>query len=615
MKSFLKYVLATVVGLFVFGIIMALFAMMSLVGMVSSSQATRNVSKNSVLVMKLSGAFSEQQGNDIIGQITGNEISNMGLNATLSAIRKAKENDDVKGIYIEAGALDASPATLQEIRNALKDFRKSGKWIVSYGDTYTQGAYYLASVADKIYMNPQGMVDWHGLAVQPYYLKNLFDKVGVKYQVVKVGTFKSATEIFTETQMSDANREQIEAFANGTWANICKDVAESRKITVDSLNAYADRMITFEPAENMKKYKLVDELIYADQVKGKVKELLKIDDDKSINQISVADMQNVKEKKHDGEQIAVYYAFGDIVQSSTTSALSQDHSIVAKDVCADLEKLAKDDDVKAVVIRVNSPGGDAYASEQIWHQIMELKAKKPVVVSMGDYAASGGYYMSCPASWIVAQPNTITGSIGIFGAFPDASELVTQKLGVKFDEVKTNKNSGFGNIMARPFNGDELSILQGYINRGYELFRKRVADGRKQKTEDIEKIAQGRVWLGQDALGLKLVDQLGGLDDAIAKAAKLAKLDEYYTHEYPATPDFIEQLTASMSGGNYLDEQMRLMLGDFYGPFNMLKTLNQRQAIQARMPYVLKIKKKKALLTRTIPVNSEKTGRWQEKRL
>ena len=590
MKSFLKYVLATVVGLFVFGIIMALFAVMSLVGMVSSSQATRNVSKNSVLVMKLSGAFSEQQGNDIIGQITGNEISNMGLNANLSAIRKAKENDDIKGIYIEAGALDASPATLQEIRNALKDFRKSGKWIVCYGDTYTQGAYYLASVADKIYLNPQGMVDWHGLVAQPYFLKDLFAKVGVKYQVVKVGTFKSATEMFTETQMSDANREQIEAFVNGTWANICKEVSESRKITVDSLNAYADRMITFEPAENLKKYKLVDELIYADQVKGKVKKLLKLDDDKSINQVSVADMQNVKEKKHDGEQIAVYYAFGDIVQSSTASAFSQDHSIVAKDVCADLEKLAKDDDVKAVVIRVNSPGGDAYASEQIWHQITELKAKKPVVVSMGDYAASGGYYMSCPASWIVAQPNTITGSIGIFGAFPDASELVTQKLGVKFDEVKTNKNSGFGNIMARPFNGDELLMLQGYINRGYELFRKRVADGRKQKTEDIEKIAQGRVWLGQDALRLKLVDQLGGLDDAIAKAAKLAKLDEYYTHEYPATPDFIEQLTASMSGGNYLDEQMRLMLGDFYEPFNMLKTLNQRQAIQARMPFVLNIR-------------------------
>jgi len=590
MKSFLKYVLATVVGLFVFGIIMGLFAMMSLVGMISSSQATRNVGKNSVLVMNLSGTFSEQEQPDLLGKLTGQSMSSMGLNSTLSAIRKAKDNDDVKGIYIEAGPLSASSATLQEIRNALKDFRKSGKWIVSYGDTYSQGAYYLASVADKIYLNPQGMVDWHGLAAQPYFLKDLFAKVGVKYQVVKVGTFKSATETYTETKMSDANREQIEAFVNGTWANICKEVSESRKITVDSLNAYADRMTAFEPAENLKKYKLVDELIYADQVKGKVKELLKIDDDKSISQVSVADMQNVKEKKRDGEQIAVYYAYGTIVQENVTGPLNQEHSIVAKDVCADLEKLAKDDDVKAVVLRVNSPGGDAYASEQIWHQIMELKAKKPVVVSMGDYAASGGYYISCPASWIVAQPNTITGSIGIFGVFPDASELVTQKLGVKFDEVKTNKNSGFGNLMARPLNGEEISLLQGYINRGYNLFRKRVADGRKQKTEDIEKIAQGRVWLGQDALGHKLVDQLGGLDDAIAKAATLAKLDEYYTREYPAAPDFIDQFTASMAGGNYLDEQMQLMLGDFYEPFAMLKTLNQREAIQARMPFVITIK-------------------------
>ncbi len=590
MKSFFKYVLATVVGLFVFGIIMGLFAVMSLVGMVSSSQATRNVSKNSVLVMNLSGTFSEQEQPDLLGKFTGQTMSTTGLNTTLSAIRKAKDNEDVKGIYIEAGALSASYATLQEIRNALKDFRKSGKWIVSYGDTYSQGAYYLASVANKIYLNPQGMVDWHGLAAQPYFLKDLFAKVGVKYQVVKVGTFKSATEPYTETQMSDANREQVSAFVNGTWANICKEVGESRNISVDSLNAYADRFTAFETAEQLKKYKMVDQLIYADQVKSEVKKLLELDEDKSINQISIADMQNVKEKKRDGEQIAVYYAYGTIVQDNTTGMMTREHNIVAKDVCADLEKLAKDDDVKAVVVRINSGGGDAYASEQIWHQIVELKTKKPVVISMGDYAASGGYYISCASSWIVAQPNTLTGSIGIFGAFPDASELVTQKLGVKFDEVKTNKNSGFGNVMARPFNGEELSLLQGYINRGYELFRKRVADGRKQKTEDIEKIAQGRVWLGQDALGIKLVDQLGGLDDAIAKAAKLAKLEEFYTREYPAAPDFIEQLTASMSGGNYLDEQMQMMLGEFYEPFYMLKTLNQHEAIQARVPFILNIR-------------------------
>ena len=302
-------------------------------------------------------------------------------------------------------------------------------------------------------------------------------------------------------------------------------------------------------------------------------------------------MLNAKGGKEEGDVIAVYYAYGSVVQTDESSIASGGgHCIAASTVCKDLEDLKNDDGVKAVVIRVNSGGGDAYASEQIWHQVSELKAKKPVVISMGDYAASGAYYLSAPASWIVAQPNTLTGSIGIFAAIPDVSGLVTQKLGVKFDEVKTNRNATFGNVMARPFNAEETAMLQAYVNRGYALFRKRVADGRKLPVESVEKIAQGRVWIGGDALKIKLVDQLGGLDDAVKKAAQLAKIKDFYTLEYPAPLSWTYQLFGSMSGGNYLDEQLRMTLGDLYEPFCMMRTLDKREALQARLPYIMNIK-------------------------
>lgn len=590
MKGFFKQVLATIVGLIAFGAIVSIMGIMSVVGMIASGQATQKVNDNSVLVLNLSGVIEEQGQENILGQLTGNTVNNLGLDNLLSAIKKAKDNDNIKGIYIEAGVLQAGYATMQEIRNALLDFKKKGKWIVTYADTYSQGTYYIATVADKIYLNPKGMIDWHGLGAQPQFYKDLMAKFGVRYQVVKVGTYKSFTETYTEDRMSDANRKQVSAYINGTWNNICKAVSESRNISTDSLNAYADRMITFEPAENILKYKMVDGLIYADQVKDEIKKILKIGKDKKINQLGLSEIANVKGTKSTGEEIAVYYAYGSIVQSAGASLFSQGHSIVGPDVCKDLEDLMNDDNVKAVVIRINSGGGDAYASEQLWHQMVELKKKKPVVVSMGDYAASGAYYMSCPANWIVAQPNTLTGSIGIFAAIPDMSGLITQKLGVKFDEVKTNRNSTFGNVMARPFNDEELGYLQGYVNRGYQLFRQRVADGRHQKTEDIEKIAQGRVWLGSDALKIKLVDQLGGLNQAIEKAASLAKLKEYHTKNYPAVPSWTEQFMASVGRKSYLDEQLRLTLGDLYEPFIMLRNMNEREVLQARIPFVLNIK-------------------------
>ena len=591
MKNFFLNVLATVVGILVFLLLIGFFGVMSIVGMVASTDATTKVKDNSVLVLKMDGSLEERAEDNIMTQLSGVVGQTIGLEETLNAIKKAKENDNVKGIYIEGGMFSGIPASTQELRDALVDFKKSGKWIVAYADQYSQSSYYLASVADKIWLNPQGMIDWHGLASQPYYLKDLLEKFGVKVQLAKVGAYKSAPETYTSDHMSEPNREQITAYITGIWDTMLNDVSASRKISKETLNTLADGMVMLDDQQAYVKNKLVDKLLYSEEVKGEVKKLLGIDEDKDINQINVEQMQNVKENRK-GDKIAIYYAYGSIVDDRGTGSLgSTDHLIVGKEVSKDLEKLAADDDVKAVVLRVNSGGGSAYASEQIWHAMMNLKAKKPVVVSMGGMAASGGYYISCPANWIVAEPTTITGSIGIFGMFPDFSGLLTQKLGVKFDEVKTNKNAGFGTL-ARPFNEEEMGYLNAYIDRGYKLFRQRVADGRKQSPEAIEEIAQGHVWLGKDALGIKLVDQLGSIDDAVKKAAELAKLDKYFTSSYPGEADFFDQIMDSMSdtGGNYLDAQMRATLGDFYEPFVLLKNLNKQNAIQARLPFYLNIR-------------------------
>lgn len=592
MKDFIKNVLATMVGMFGFFIVMGVIGMMSIIGMIASGNAAQNVEKNSVFVLNLSGTISEQGSENPLSMFTGDNSLNSGLNDILSSIKKAKANDDIKGIYIEAGALAANYATLQEIRNALADFRKSGKWIVAYGDFYTQGAYYVASVADKVYINPKGIVDWHGIGAQTMFYKDFMAKFGVKWEVVKVGTFKSATETFTEEKMSDANRLQTQTFIDGTWRNVCNAVSKSRGISIDSLNSYADSYLALQATETLVKAKMVDGMMYGDQVKDAVKKMMKLDKDDNISQLTLNDMLNVKDGKVEGSEIAVYYAEGDIVQDPKAATMFGNNNYIAsRKVCKDLEDLMNDDDVKAVVVRINSGGGDAYASEQMWHQMSELRKVKPVVVSMGDYAASGAYYMSAPASWIVAQPNTLTGSIGIFAVIPDFSGLVTSKLGVRFDEVKTNRNSTFGNLMARPFNAEEKAMLQASVNRGYSLFRQRVAEGRRLPVESVEKIAQGRVWLATDALNIKLVDQLGGIDDAVKKAAELAKLKDYYTSDYPAAASWMDAMLNSMSSsGTYLDEQLRQTLGDFYQPFTMLRSIDKREAIQARIPYAISIK-------------------------
>lgn len=589
MKEFFKYVGATIVGIFAVGLILAILGVMSIIGMITSTQATENVSKNSVLVLNLSGTLQEQSDDNVFGLFAQDSFGSLGLDEILSAIKKAKETDKIKGIYIESGMFVADYASRQEIRNALLDFKKSGKKIVAYADSYSQGNYYIASVADKVFLNPQGMIDWHGIGAEPMFLKDLLAKFGIRFQVIKVGKYKSATENFTADKMSEPNREQTQAYINGLWANVCQAVSQSRKISVDKLNKYADSLIAFNNPKDYVSAKLVDGLLYTDEVKKEVKKTFDLDMDDPISQVSIAEMKNVKEKS-DGDEIAVYYAYGNIVDNPITGGIfGGQHAIVGPAVCKDLEALADDDDVKAVVLRINSGGGSAYASEQMWHQIAELKKKKPVVVSMGGMAASGGYYMSCNANWIVAQPTTLTGSIGIFGMIPDRSQLLTQKLGIKFDEVKTNRNALMGSN-ARPMNEEEIGYLTRYIDRGYNLFRKRVADGRKMSINQVEEIAQGHVFLGQDALKIKLVDELGGLDKAIAKAAKLAKIDKYHTSNYPEGDDWMEQLFKMTGGGNYLDEQMRTALGDYYEPFALLKTMNQQSMVQARIPFYLNIR-------------------------
>lgn len=586
MKDFFKNVLATAVGVLLVGFITGFFMVVSLVGMALSQSETAPVADNSVLVLRLTGSLSERANDDVLASLFGDRIPKLGLATMTEAIRQAKESDKVKGIYIEAGAFAPdSYASLAAIRRELEEFRKAGKWIVAYGDSYTQGAYYLASVADKIYLNPQGQVDWHGLGSEPVFVKDLLAKLNVRMQVAKVGTYKSATEMFTGEKMSDADRQQTTAYLTGIWQNVVSAVGKSRSLTAQQLNAYADSLVSLAAPQDYVRMRMVDGLLYTDQVRQTVKKKLDLSPDDEIPQVSMSDLLAAGPEDKKGDEIAIYYAVGDIVDG-VVAMPSRESVIDAQKVCADLQDLAKDKDVKAVVLRVNSPGGSAYASEQIWHQVMELKKVKPVVVSMGSYAASGGYYISCPANWIVAEPNTLTGSIGIFGMFPDVSGLLREKLGLKFDEVKTNKYALFG-TRSRPFTADELSHLESYIDRGYKLFRQRVADGRRLKVDQVEQVAQGHVWLGQDALRIGLVDQLGGVEVALRKAAQLAKLTQWHSSAYPVLPDYLSQLLdlPGAARGNYLDEQMRQSLGAYYEPFALIRDLQAQNPLQARLPF------------------------------
>ena len=592
MKDFIKYVGATITGIVMLSVIVGILGVISLVGLAASTASTVQVKDGSVFTLVLKNNIDERGTDNPIGFLNGSDTTIDGLNDIISAIHKAKDNENIKGIYIQAdGMATDSPASLHAIREALLDFKKSGKWIISYSDGYSQSEYYLCSVADQILLNPQGQIGWPGLAAEPVFYKDLLAKFGVKFELCKVGKYKSAPEQVTADGMSEANREQVTAYMTGIWKVMLKDVSASRKISTDSLNAYADRFMDLADAQELIKLRLIDKTMYADEVKNVIKKRLDIDTDTDIPQLSLGDMLNVEDKKNRGDKVAVYYAYGDIVDEDNSNPMNPQTCIVGKDMCKDLEELADDDDVKAVVLRVNSPGGSAYASEQIWHAVTKLKAKKPVVVSMGGYAASGGYYISCAANYIYSDPTTITGSIGIFGMFLNYSELMKDKLGIKFDEVKTNKHANFG-TRSRFFNAEEMAILDKYIGKGYELFRKRVADGRKMSVAQVEQIAQGRVWLGNDALKIHLVDGIGSLDDAVKKAAQLAKLDEYYASEYQTPSSWYETLLASASGnsGSYLDEQMQATFGELYEPLRYIKQVENMSKIQARLPYFLTIR-------------------------
>ena len=602
MKEFFKMTLATICGIAIFLVITGLFFVISLVGMIASDSASTKVKDNSVFVIKLDGTISERVDADSpLNALLGmGDMSAMGLNDLIASIRKAKDNDNIKGIYLEGGALSFdAPATAQQLRDALKDFKKSGKWIVAYADQYYQASYYVASVADNIYLNAEGMVDFKGLGGKGEYYKGLFDKLGIKYMVAKVGKYKSYVERNTQTGMSDYDREQRIAYQNGIWQYWLHEIAESRKVNAEQLDQLAnDSIMAFANQKDYVQAKLIDKVIFPEEIKAEIKKRLKLDDDDDINQLMLGDMLNVKsDKKSDGEEIAVYYAYGSIVDNNTMDLLSgTDHKIVGKTTAEDLRKLADDDDVKAVVFRVNSGGGSAVASEQIRHAIKLIKAKKPVVVSMGGMAASGGYWISSPANYIFAEPTTITGSIGIFGLIPNASGLITDKLGITFDGVTTNKYTDYETDLVLGKNPDEaMKYLQTYIDRGYQSFLNIVSEGRGMKPAEVDSIAQGRVWLATDALKIKLVDKLGSLDDAVKKAAELAKLDDYHTATYPAQGSWMDQFMPKENKGSYLDsklqQELKALFGDLYEPMMELRQIvKDGSHVQARMMDDVRVK-------------------------
>ena len=587
MKDFLKFTLATVTGIIISSVVLFFISILVVFSMVSSSESETQVRKNSVMMLDLNGTLTERSQENPLDFLMKEDYKTYGLDDILSSIRKAKENEEIKGIYIQATSLGAGFASLEEIRDALKDFKESGKFIVAYGDTYTQNLYYLSSVADKVLLNPQGMLEWRGLAATPMFFKDLLEKIGVEMQIFKVGTYKSAVEPFISTEMSPANREQVNVYLSSIWGQITSSVAESRNLSVEALNKEADRMLMFYPAEESVKNGLVDTLIYKNDVRDYLKNMVGIDKDDNMPVLGIQDMINVKKnvpRDKSGNVIAVYYAYGEIDGGSSAST---DEGINSEKVIKDLRKLKDDENVKAVVLRVNSPGGSAYGSEQIWYAVNQLKKEKPVIVSMGDYAASGGYYIACNADTIVAEPTTLTGSIGIFGMMPNAKGL-TEKLGVNFDVVKTNPYADFGNL-TRPMNDGEKGLMQMYVNKGYELFLTRCSDGRGISMEELDKIAQGRVWTGSTAKELGLVDELGGLDKASEIAIAKAGVDAYTVMNYPKKEGFLESLM-NTNPGNYIKARMlNGKMNDVYRQFSIIENFDKIDRIQARVPFELNI--------------------------
>ena len=562
MKDFFKMMFASTLGVIVASVVLSFLSFIVFIGIVASfgTTPTYNLKKNTILKIDLNGVISDRENTSPLDfLISGSSIPNLGLNDILSSIKKAKENDYIKGIYLNAGQLMTGYASIQPIREALIDFKESGKFIVAYGENFNHRSYFICSVADEVYMNPEGIFDFRGLANSIQFNKNIFEKWGIEMQVYKVGTFKSAVEPYIETKMSDANREQVTAYLNNIWETVLSGISESRNISIEQLNRYANECLTFAPAEKMVEYNLLDGLKYGTDIDKLLKDKSTVSEKEKLRLAGVKEMATIPDtkKKINKDEIAVLYAEGSII-ADQMSGIQAGTNITAKQFVKELTKLKENENVKAIVFRVNSPGGSAYASEQIWNAVNELKEVKPVVVSMGDYAASGGYYISCAANQIIAEANTLTGSIGIFGIIPNGAQLA-KKMGASFDGVSTNKHSNFGDevlsipligiglLPARPLNDEEGKMIQAYVERGYDLFLKRCAEGRNKTKKEIDAIGQGRVWTGKQALELGLVDRLGGIDLAIQTAAELAEIENYSVAEYPAKKDFFTALLEDSS--------------------------------------------------------------------
>lgn len=581
---------ASILGVFIALFIIGIISTLTFVGIVaSSSNQTYQPKKNTVLEINLNGVMSDRViDNPFTNLFGGQDIQQLSMVDIISSIEKAKENKNIKGIYLTGGYLGAGTPSIEAIRKALIDFKESGKFVVAYGGDYSQGAYYLSSVADKIILNPMGTVDLHGLAAVPMYYTGLMEKLGIKMEVFKVGTFKSAVEPFMLDKMSDANREQIKSYMGSLWNNIEMNIAESRNLKQEDLNNLVNEGLFLKESSQLLNAGLVDTLLYSTEATDYLKELAGIDKKDDLNKATVSNMKSLPEKKNKAkDEIAILFAEGEIT-TTASGAFNTESVISEKEYVKELRKLRDNEDIKAVVFRVNSPGGSAYISEQIWKEVVELKKVKPIVVSMGNYAASGGYYISCGASWIVAEPTTLTGSIGIFGIIPNVEGLMG-KVGLTTDVEKTNKYADFPNL-SRSMNTDEKALLQNYIEKGYDIFLTRCAEGRNKSKAEIDSIGQGRVWTGEQALKIGLVDELGGLDKAIEIAAEKANVEKYYTRHYPEQKDFFTMLMEESLGGMKTSLLKSLLSETEFRHYSLLKNFEKQDNIQARMPFDIEIK-------------------------
>ena len=584
MKQFFKMLFASVLGVIVgvtLLVVVGVIVGAGMLAMMTTSSSTYVPQKQTILNLSLSGALKDHATESPWASVMGDDLKVFSLSEVLTAIQVAKENPNVAGIYLKAGYLSAGGASLLEIRKALIDFKQSGKFIVAYADNYTQGTYFVCATADKVFLNPQGALGIQGLALETTFYKGILKKAGVEMQIFKVGTYKGAVEPYMLDHLSEANREQMTAYLSSNWNVLRAGMAESRNLQPAVIDRFANEGLSFADPEEAVKLGLVDELRYASEVETYLKEKVGAPDEK-LHFANCQQIASLKPAQNSSKQrIAVMYAEGEIVPEAADQTYSMT-SFITEKMAKELIRLKEDEEVKAVVIRVNSPGGSAYVSDQIWKQVKALKAEKPVVVSMGNVAASGGYYISCAANQIVAEPNTLTGSIGVFGMFPNMTGLF-EKLDVTSDVVKTHTFTDLGNI-ARPMTVEEKALVQGTVERNYRTFLSRCADGRNMSVEAIDAIGQGRVWTGEQALANGLVDRLGDLDTAIQVAADLADLSEYSIQSVSSSKHWWDKLLEEPLSGMRIS-LMQWLLGDDYAQIQLLRQVRDAQGIWARLPF------------------------------